>query len=192
MNPPDREARAALREEARRLGMPPDAVLLVVEAEAHRLVVDEADGTVPPVVFPVSTAKAGLGERVNSQQTPRGFHRVADRIGADAPAGTVFVSRVASGEVLPPAAWVDSEGDRILSRILRLAGCEAGNNAGGACDTRERMIYLHGTNHEREVGRAASSHGCIRMRNEDIIFLFDQVSGREVWVWVGARVPGPG
>jgi lipoprotein-anchoring transpeptidase ErfK/SrfK len=189
MNPPSGEARAALRERARRLGMPQDAVLLLVEAEAHRLVVDEAGGAEPPAVFPVSTAKAGLGEQVDSQQTPRGFHRVADRIGAGAPAGTVFVSRVPSGVVLPPAVWADSEGDRILSRILRLAGCEAGDNAGGACDTWERMIYLHGTNHEREVGRAACSHGCIRMRNEDIISLFDRFSGREVWVWVGTHVP---
>jgi lipoprotein-anchoring transpeptidase ErfK/SrfK len=121
--------------------------------------------------YDVSTARAGCGSRPGSLRTPTGVHRIAQRIGAGAPPGTVFRSRKATR-----ARWNgDSHaGDLILSRILWLDGLEPGHNRDGGVDTRQRYIYVHGTNHERLLGTRAS-HGCVRMSNRDVIALFDQV-----------------
>ncbi len=131
--------------------------------------------------YRVSTARRGVGGRENSFRTPPGLHRVVRWIGAGRPPGAVFVSRRFTGEVVPPSTWRERGGrDRILSRILRLRGCEPGVNAGPGCDSYARFIYIHGTNHEQDLGRPAS-HGCIRMGNRDVIDLFARTRGRVTW-----------
>ncbi len=165
------------------LHLPRGDLLLVVDVARQELAV--LDGMMEWTRFPVSTSRLGLGELVDSQRTPRGLHRVVERFGERNEIGSVFVSRKFTGEVLPPAAWREGEGDRILSRILRLAGARPGLNAGGAIDTYQRMIYLHGTNHEECVGVTPSSHGCIRMTNRDIVALYDRIRDREAWCWIG-------
>ena len=137
--------------------------------------------------WPVSTAAAGLGERNGSGCTPRGEHRVRLRIGAGCAPGTVFVGRRPTGEVHDAALAAANPGrDWILSRILWLTGCEPGRNRGGDCDTLRRFIYIHGTPDGEPMG-TPRSHGCIRMRNADVIELFDQVgNGTRVVI----RAPG--
>lgn len=116
--------------------------------------------------FPVSTSKFGLGDRTNSYATPLGSMEIASKIGAQAPLGAVFKSRVRTGEILPPNA---PGRDPIVTRILWLRGLEAGN-----ARAFERGIYIHGTPVERLIGRPAS-YGCIRMRSRDVVRLFDAV-----------------
>lgn len=131
--------------------------------------------------YRISTARKGIGGENNSYKTPPGLHRVVRWIGAGRPAGAVFVSRRFTGRVVPPSRWREPEGrDLILTRILRLRGCEPGVNAGPGCDTYARLIYIHGTNHEQNLGKPAS-HGCIRMGNRDIIDLFDRTRGVKTW-----------
>jgi len=125
--------------------------------------------------FPVSTAACGAGERSGSNQTPRGAHEVAELIGSDAPSGAVFVGRVPTGEVCTPELRAESpERDWILSRIVWLSGLEDGVNRGGDVDTRSRYIYIHGTPEDQPMG-VPRSHGCIRMRNADVIELFERL-----------------
>lgn len=125
--------------------------------------------------FRISTALHGAGEQEGSGCTPRGQHRIAEKIGGDAPAGAVFVARVPTGEVYSEelaAAFPDR--DWILTRILWLEGTERGRNCGSVVDTYARYIYIHGTNEEDRLGTPVS-HGCIRMANADVITLFDAV-----------------
>jgi lipoprotein-anchoring transpeptidase ErfK/SrfK len=125
--------------------------------------------------WPVSTAAAGAGERDGSECTPRGRHAVHARIGDGQPEGAVFVGRRPTGEVCTPEAVRAEPGrDWILTRILWLEGLEPGRNRGAGVDTRERHVYVHGTPDEASLGTPAS-HGCIRMRNADVVALFDQV-----------------
>ena len=125
--------------------------------------------------YPVSTASRGAGELRGSYCTPCGKHLIRARIGAGLPINTVFVARRPSGEVyLPDLAAAFPERDWILSRILWLSGCEPGRNRLGPVDTMRRYIYIHGCPDTASVGVPAS-HGCIRMRNEDIVDLFDRV-----------------
>ena len=115
---------------------------------------------------PVSTSSFGCGETPDSLRTPRGRHEVAEKIGAGAPAGAVFKSREFTGDIWTPADPKPGE-DLILTRILWLRGCEPANR-----NSQSRYIYFHGTNHEGQIGLPAS-HGCIRLRNADMITLFD-------------------
>lgn len=133
-------------------------------------------GSEAVAVFPVSTAVNGPGELNGSGCTPRGLHRIRLRIGAGCPSGAVFVGRRFTGEVYSPElAARYPERDWILTRILWLTGLESGRNRGGNCDTLRRFIYIHGTPDSEPVGLAAS-HGCIRMRNADLLSLFDAVA----------------
>ena len=125
--------------------------------------------------YPVSTASRGAGELRGSNCTPCGKHLIRARIGAGQPINAVFVARRPSGEVYSPQlAAAFPERDWILSRILWLSGCEPGRNRLGSVDTMRRYIYIHGCPDTATVGVPAS-HGCIRMRNEDIVDLFDRV-----------------
>ena len=126
--------------------------------------------------FPVSTARNGAGEADGSLCTPRGAHRIAQKIGDGAPLFSVFKARVATGEIWTPQLDAAEPGrDWILSRILWLDGLELGKNQGGEVDSHARYIYIHGTNEEDKIGTPVS-HGCIRMRNADVVTLFDQVT----------------
>jgi L,D-transpeptidase YbiS len=125
--------------------------------------------------YSVSTAINGGGERVDSGKTPRGLHEVRELIGHGTPSGAVFVGRKWTGEVCTPQLQAgDSERDWMLSRLIWLAGLEVGKNCGGDVDTFARYIYIHGTPDSEPVGEPRS-HGCIRMRNADVIALFDRV-----------------
>src|SRR6266404_4309887 len=115
--------------------------------------------------YPISTSRFGIGTQEGSMKTPLGRFRIAEKIGDSAAPGTIFKARVALGPDDPPP---DTE-DFITSRILWLDGLEEEN-----ANTRDRFIYIHGTKHEDEIGTPAS-HGCIRMRNADVIELFELV-----------------
>jgi lipoprotein-anchoring transpeptidase ErfK/SrfK len=119
----------------------------------------------PVCAYPVSTSRFGIGTEEGSFKTPTGRFRVAKKIGGDVPAGTIFQSRVPlkPDDPLPPTE------DLVMSRILSLDGLDEHN-----ANTRERFIYIHGTKHEGKIGSPASC-GCIRMRNADVVELFDLV-----------------
>ncbi len=126
--------------------------------------------------YPVSTARAGTGALEGSLRTPLGLHRVSERIGAGAALGAVFKGRRPTGdraEIL--TAPVAAERDAVTTRILRLDGVDAGVNRGLGVDTQARYVYIHGTPEEGFIGRPASI-GCIRMRNRDVVALFDRVA----------------
>lgn len=125
--------------------------------------------------FSISTAAAGAGERNGSGMTPRGEHLVRAKIGAGLPTGAVFVGRRYSGEIYTPKLAQDfPKRDWILTRILWLSGLQPGFNRLGNVDTMRRYIYIHGTPESEPMGVPAS-HGCIRMRNDDLLSLFSQV-----------------
>ena len=125
--------------------------------------------------YAVSTAANGPGERCGSNCTPRGRHIVRAKIGAGAPSGAVFAARRPTGEIhTPELAAMHPERDWILTRILWLSGCEPGRNRLGEVDTMRRYIYIHGCPDSAPMG-VPLSHGCVRMRNTDIIELFDLV-----------------
>jgi len=125
--------------------------------------------------YSISTAANGAGEISGSFCTPRGRHIIRARIGAGQPENTVFVRRRPTGEIYTPELGAQfPERDWILTRILWLSGCEPGFNRLGENDTMRRYIYIHGTPDSAQLG-AAASHGCIRMRNADLIELFDLV-----------------
>jgi len=125
--------------------------------------------------YPISSAANGPGEAAGSYCTPRGQHIVRAKIGADFPINTVFKARRPTGEVYSPELGeAEPERDWILTRILWLSGKEPGYNRLGTCDSMRRTIYIHGTPDEA-FEQAPRSHGCIRMRNADLVELFDRV-----------------
>ena len=128
--------------------------------------------------YAVSTARNGAGERSGSNCTPRGRHIVRAKIGQGAPIDTVFVGRRPTGEIYSPALAAQFPArDWILTRILWLSGCERGFNRLGSVDTMRRHIYIHGSPDTVAMGTPGSI-GCIRMRNADIVELFDLVPAR--------------
>ena len=125
--------------------------------------------------YPVSTAAKGAGEAFGSYCTPRGKHLIRAKIGAGAPENAVFVARRPTGEIYSAELDAAFPGrDWILTRILWLSGCEPQRNRLGRVDTMRRYIYIHGTPDSTRIG-VPGSHGCIRMRNADIIDLFERV-----------------
>ena len=125
--------------------------------------------------YPISTALNGPGERKNSGCTPRGDHYIRAKIGTGLPVDAVFVGRRHTGEIYSSSlATKFPDRDWILTRILWLSGLEVGVNRLADCDTMQRYIYIHGTPDTEPMG-VPLSHGCIRMRNADLIELFDQV-----------------
>jgi L,D-transpeptidase YbiS len=126
--------------------------------------------------YPVSTSRFGAGERRGSLKTPRGRHQIRAKIGAGRPVGTVFVGRRPTGEIYSEAlAKAHPDRDWILTRILWLSGLERGVNRLGDVDTMRRFIYIHGMPDDVPCG-IPGSIGCIRMRNEDLVALFDRVA----------------
>lgn len=125
--------------------------------------------------YAVSTAKNGAGERNGSLCTPRGRHIVRAKIGSGLPANTVLVGRRPTGERYTEELGAQFPGrDWMLTRILWLSGCEPGFNRLGDVDTMRRYIYIHGSPDSVAMG-VPGSIGCIRMRNSDIVELFDLV-----------------
>ena len=123
----------------------------------------------------VATASNGIDQEMGSECTPLGLHRIRAKVGAGQPANAVFVGRRPTGEIFSEKlAQEQPHRDWILTRILWLCGNETGFNRGGSVDTQRRFIYIHGAPDFHEMG-VPSSHGCIKMRNSDIVQLFDAV-----------------
>lgn len=133
--------------------------------------------------YPISTAKNGAGECKGSECTPRGWHRIRVKIGDSSPLNSVFVGRRATGEIYTPALSQEyPKRDWVLSRILWLGGLESGKNRYGDVDSTWRYIYIHGCPDELMDGQP-KSHGCIRMKNQDVIELFNTVDiGLKVFI----------
>ena len=116
--------------------------------------------------YPVSTSRFGLGSKEGSFKTPAGKFRIAEKIGGGMPVGTIFKSR----RPVKATKKALREEDLVMTRILWLEGLERRN-----ANTHDRYIYIHGTNHEEKIGRA-DSHGCVRMKNADLVELFERVA----------------
>lgn len=146
---------------------------LLVHLGAQRLELLDGDRVVRE--YPISSARNGAGEQEGTEKTPRGRHCVSEKIGDGEPARSVFVGRVPTGEICTPdLASAHPDRDWVLTRILWLDGLEEGRNRGGSVDSKTRYIYIHGTPEEDRLGEP-HSHGCIRMRNDHMIELFDAV-----------------
>ncbi|MFT5136722.1 MAG: L,D-transpeptidase YbiS [Arenicella sp.] len=129
----------------------------------------------PPLIYSVSTARNGVGQQSGSECTPLGQHHVRAKIGGGHAPDTVFIGRRASGEIYTEElAEQHPNRDWILSRILWLCGDEQGHNRSAMVDTMRRFIYIHGAPDSHAMG-VPSSHGCIKMRNQDIIELYDRI-----------------
>ena len=154
--------------------MQSESRLIKISIDEQRLQLLESGRIVMDVA--VSTAANGPGERMHSECTPRGWHRIRARIGAGAAANTVFVGRRATGEIYTPELKLQHPGrDWMLTRILWLCGMEPGRNRFGDRDSMRRYIYIHGCPEEDAMG-IPSSHGCIKMRNAEVIKLFERVA----------------
>ncbi|HWQ39416.1 MAG TPA: L,D-transpeptidase [Burkholderiales bacterium] len=148
------------------------SIRIDVSSQVLELLDEEGD---PLRRYLVSTSRNGVGERRGSYCTPRGRHVIRAKIGAGLPENTVFVKRRPTGEIYTPALALRHPGrDWILTRILWLSGCEPGFNRLGDVDTMRRYIYIHGSPDSAEMGQPGSI-GCVRMRNRDIVELFDLV-----------------
>ena len=150
-----------------------------IDLQSQRLrLIDGGDAVAQ---WPISSARNGAGELLDSECTPRGVHRIAEKVGAGCAVNSVFVGRRASGEIYAPQLRQSApERDWILTRILWLAGCEPGRNQGGDVDSQSRYIYIHGAPDDVKMG-VPGSKGCIRLRNDAVITLFERVSvGTEV------------
>jgi L,D-transpeptidase YbiS len=145
---------------------------ITVDIARQRLILEQGDAR---IIYLVSTAKQGAGEQYGSGMTPRGEHVIRLRIGDGCALNTVFVGRRPTGEIFSNELLAaNPQRDWILTRILWLSGREAGFNRGGNVDSLRRYIYIHGTPDSEPMG-VPLSHGCIRMRNSDVIDLFDRV-----------------
>lgn len=159
--------------------MPANPYLIKVSIDEQRLQLLKDDEVIMDVA--VSTASNGPGEVINSECTPRGWHRVRARIGTACPVNTVFSGRRPTGELYTPKMRADNPGrDWIITRILWLCGEEPGKNRLGEVDTMRRYIYIHGAPDDDPMG-IPSSHGCVKMRNTEVVELFNSVP-------VGTRV----
>jgi hypothetical protein len=146
-----------------------------VDASAQRLLIIE-NGRVCWQA-PCSTAEAGIGNVEGSLQTPPGWHRVSGRFGEGQPWGRIFRSRAATGKCWSPGDKTDE--DLVLTRVLWLEGLEPGvnlgkNESGQVVDSKQRCIYIHGTNDEDRIGQPAS-HGCVRLTNDDVLVAFAEI-----------------
>jgi len=147
--------------------------MIEIDLARQRLSLKDGDNILMDVR--VSTARNGGGEQNGSECTPRGRHVIHQKIGDGCDINTVFVSRKPTGELYTPALAEKHPGrDWILTRILWLSGAEEGVNKSGDVDTLQRYIYIHGCPDDVTMGMPGS-HGCIRVRNHDMIRLFDLV-----------------
>ncbi len=148
--------------------------VITVNIAEQRLRLERAGEVLMDVA--VSTAKNGPGELNGSECTPRGQHRIRAKIGEGCEPNAVFVGRRPSGEIFSESLRAEyPQRDWILTRILWLCGMESGHNRGGNVDTMRRYVYIHGCPDSDPMG-VPSSHGCVKMRNQDIISLFEMIT----------------
>ncbi len=144
--------------------------ILIANTEEQKMYLIQNDILIEEYI--ISTGKAGEGNIKNSNKTPLGFHKIIEKIGTDAPIGTIFIAKQNTGQISKIYTDnTDTDNDPVVTRILHLDGLEAGYNKGGNVDSYSRYIYIHGTHEEGLLGTKAS-HGCIRMSNSDVISLF--------------------
>jgi len=156
-----------------------DVLVVRVSLSAQTLALTTGDQVLQE--YPVSTARNGAGEQMDSECTPRGWHVIRARIGASSLSNTVFVGRRPTGEFYTEELRrVEPQRDWILTRILWLSGLEPGRNRLGSVDSMRRYIYVHGAPDDVAMG-VPGSRGCIRMTNADVMDLFERVS-------VGTRI----
>lgn len=154
-------------------------MIIDIDLACQRLELTEPGTTT--LRFDISSARNGPGELLDSHCTPRGWHEIYAKIGAGCEPNTVFVGRKPTGEVYCDALRrANPNRDWMLTRILWLSGIEPGRNQGDDVDTKDRYIYLHGCPDDVVMGRPGSI-GCIRLRNVDVVTLYDRVS-------IGTRV----
>lgn len=147
---------------------------IIVSIEEQRLVLFDRDEALFNVS--VATARNGPGELFGSECTPRGRHYIRAKIGEACPINSVFVARRPTGEIYSESLKQQQpERDWILTRILWLCGLEPGINRLGRVDTMRRYIYIHGCPDDDPMG-VPSSHGCVKMRNHEVIQLYRKVS----------------
>lgn len=158
-----------IRKVTSELGIPFPERYLEINIGQQKLVYHSGNGE--NRAFPVSTSRFGTGNKEGSNMTPAGLHRIVRKIGKGEPPWTIFKSRESTGEIWKPGMEGENQ---ILTRILRLQGLQPGVNSGPGIDSFERYIYIHGTNREDRIG-SPNSHGCVCMRNDDILTLFDLV-----------------
>ncbi len=156
-------------------------MLIKIDISKQTLVYTDKDHVAR--VYSVSTARNGPGETINSECTPTGEHIIRAKIGAGCSQNTVFIGRRPSGEIYTSALREQFPNrDWILTRILWLSGREPGKNRLGNVDTMRRYIYIHGSPDEDVMG-IPGSHGCVKMKNTDLIELFDIVpTGTKVMI----------
>lgn len=163
-----------LTERLKALGLPEGKECLVVSVDQQKLWYFHQNNC---ETYIISTARAGRGCVKDSLQTPTGLHRVGEKIGAEAPLGMIFKGRKPTGQI-----WNDipnTEDNLITSRIMWLEGLEKGHNqgtdsSGKVVDTKDRYIYIHGTNQHEKLG-TPNSHGCVLLSDKDVIRLFESV-----------------
>lgn len=149
--------------------------IIVVKISEQKLYLLKGNGDII-IHYPVSTSKYGIGNSAGSNKTPLGTHKIAQKIGKNVPSGTIFKSRINTKKLTPIYIDpVDVPNDYVTTRIMWLEGMENGINKGKDIDSFKRFIYIHGTPEEGLIGKPAS-HGCIRMKNKDVIELFDKVN----------------
>ncbi len=165
-----------------KLGIEPSAMRLLVSIPDQRMYLYEGSRRVKTYV--VSTSRNPPCCKKDSLGTPWGLHKISEVIGVGVEAGMVFKGRVATGKRFWECSPEERQANLITSRILRLDGMEEGINLGGELDTRNRYVYIHGTNREWDLGIPSSS-GCVQMRNDEIIDLAELVS---VWSHVYINV----
>lgn len=158
---------------AKRFGYDGKKELIIVDIESQRLFLIKNRKIATN--YSISSSRYGEGARKLSYKTPLGFHKVYDKSGANAKIGMIFEWGKPTGRISPIYTdMTDREVDPVLTRVMVLDGLEPGVNKGGDVDSRARGIYIHGTHEEGLIGRKAS-HGCIRMRNAEVIALFSIV-----------------
>lgn len=127
------------------------------------------------ISYPVSTSMHGAGTKAGSDMTPIGLHKIKGKFGSNVPIGGILKARKYTGNIANiQTESIETGEDAITTRVLTLEGLENGINKGGQLDSYGRHIYIHGTAEEGLIGQPAS-HGCVRMKNEDIIDLFNRV-----------------
>ena len=126
--------------------------------------------------YDISTSKHGIGNQMGSNKTPTGLHKINSKYGHKTPVNGRMIGRVFYGQIAKIFSdTTTSKTDDITSRILWLEGLENGINKGDNIDSYKRYIYIHGTSEEGRIG-IPSSHGCVRMKNKDVIDLFNEVA----------------
>ena len=152
-----------------------------IDISKQQLTLFEGDNIIS--LYAISTAKNGTGQKNGSECTPLGNHSIDSKIGSNAKENSVFVGREETGEIFNEELRQNNpDRDWILTRILWLCGHDEGENKGGEVDTLSRYIYIHGCPDSDSFSKP-SSHGCVKMRNRDIIELFENVdAGTRVFI----------